>query len=314
MDSLAVAIHKGGSGKTSVSVSVLQAHASLLKTYPHLVPKTFHNTVSLAVDLDPQANMTESLGIDPPELQITNLDFIREPEKTVEFVTKKYGLVQTIFDNIYCIASSIELEEYTDSLSKELDRADRVVQVLTQLKSPEVTDFLKKPIGFVVIDTPPSLGIYTQNALVASDHILVPMMLNKHAMLGLTNFQRLVSKTRRYMKSERKPSVIGYVLVAYDRRVNLHLTLETTLKQLLFDQLFENNIPTRAKFVENISRRRSIFYQTKNTDKEIIYTFLQELYFRMGYYTREEYEKKLTEVKELFSIAEGQDSGDDTDD
>ncbi len=275
---ITVANHKGGVAKTSMVLAIAEIVTYLQKESPEILPEEYRQKPVLVIDIDPQANATEALGIDPAEVKISVQQFLEMPENTVELADVRYGILKTKFDNIYLIPSSISIEPYVHRLAGEMDGAMRL---------SIVTKHLADRFSLVLIDTPPNLGLFTQNALVAADGVLVPISLSKHAIMGIQNLVSIITSARRFRTSH-LPALLGYLIVGLDKRYNLHQSLEVVVRQSFGSDVFDTVIPTQAKVAENISKRRNILYGLTLQQKEDWLSFIGELFDRA---------KKVTLVK-----------------
>jgi chromosome partitioning protein len=267
---ITVANHKGGVAKTSTVLAIAEIVTYLQKETPEMLPEEYRQKPVLVIDIDPQANATEALGIDPAEVKISVQQFLEMPENTVELADVRYGILKTKFDNIYLIPSSISIEPYVHRLAGEMDGAMRL---------SIVTKHLADRFSLVLIDTPPNLGLFTQNALVAADGVLVPISLSKHAIMGIQNLVSIITSARRFRTSH-LPALLGYLIVGLDKRYNLHQSLEVVVRQSFGSDVFDTVIPTQAKVAENISKRRSVLYGLTLQQKEDWLSFIGELFDR----------------------------------
>jgi len=267
---ITVANHKGGVAKTSTVLAIAEIVTYLQKESPEMLPEEYRQKPVLVIDIDPQANATEALGIDPAEVKISVQQFLEMPENTVELADVRYGILKTKFDNIYLIPSSISIEPYVHRLAGEMDGAMRL---------SIVTKHLADRFSLILIDTPPNLGLFTQNALVAADGVLVPISLSKHAIMGIQNLVSIITSARRFRTSH-LPALLGYLIVGLDKRYNLHQSLEVVVRQSFGSDVFDTVIPTQAKVAENISKRRNILYGLTLQQKEDWLSFIGELFDR----------------------------------
>ena len=181
---ITVANHKGGVAKTSTVLAVAEIITYMQENDPDFLPEEYRQKPVLVIDIDPQANATEALGTDPAEVKISVQDFLEMPEKTLEIADVRYGILKTKFENIHLIPSCISIEPFVHRLAGEMDGAMRL---------SVVTKYLRDRYCMILIDTPPNLGLFTQNALVAADGVLVPISLNKHAIMGIQNLMSMMS-------------------------------------------------------------------------------------------------------------------------
>ncbi len=265
-----VANHKGGVAKTSTVLAIAEIIHWFQENDREALPEEYREKPVLVIDIDPQANATEALGIDPSEVRISVQHFLEAPEKTQELITSRYAILKTRFKNIHLIPTSISTEPFVHRLAGEMDGAMRLSLVLNQLVN-------QYPL--MLIDTPPNLGLFTQNALVAADGVLVPISLSKHAIMGIQNLMAIIASTRRFRMSH-LPELIGYLIVGLDRRYNLHQSLEIVVRQTFGTDVFESVIPTQAKWAENVNKRRPIFYGLTTEQKDEWLSFIRELFER----------------------------------
>jgi len=267
---ITVANHKGGVAKTSTVLAIAEIITYMQENDPDFLPEEYRQKPVLVVDIDPQANATEALGTDPAEVKISVQDFLEMPEKTLEIADVRYGILKTKFETTHLIPSCISIEPFVHRLAGEMDGAMRL---------SVVTNYLKDRYCMILIDTPPNLGLFTQNALVAADGVLVPISLNKHAIMGIQNLMSMMSMARRFRTSH-LPVLIGYLVVGLDRRYNLHQSLEVVVRQSFGSDVFDTVIPTQAKVAENISKKRNIFFGLTLQQKDEWLNFIREFFER----------------------------------
>lgn len=189
---IAIANQKGGVGKTTTTVNLGAALAE-------------HGKRVLLVDLDPQANASTGLGINPRAIEFSMYDVLLGDtplEDTIEPAADVEGL--------FVAPSSLDLAGAEIELVPGFNRERRLVGALAPIQD----DY-----DFVFIDCPPSLGLLTINALVAATEVLVPIQCEYYALEGVGQLVRNVDLVKKSLNPELEISTI--VLVMYDARTKL---------------------------------------------------------------------------------------------
>ncbi|MHB1355462.1 MAG: ParA family protein [Anaerolineae bacterium] len=216
----ALANQKGGVGKTTTAVSLCAYLASVGKRV-------------LLVDIDPQANATSSLGIDKKTLAHSVYDVLvsgREGSSTT-LVTSQRGL-DLLPSSPALAGADIELVEMSGREAK-----------LKQALRP-----LRDHYDFILIDTPPSMGLLTVNALVASDGVIIPVQCEYLPLEGLTQLLQTIELIRRNLN----PQLIirGLLMTMYDPRTNLAREVVQEVRRHFPQKTFQAIIPRSIKLGE----------------------------------------------------------------
>ena len=200
MKTVTLTNQKGGVGKTTT--------AHILST--GLLKAGFR---VLVVDTDPQTNLTYTAGIEPEEAQIDLYDLFRgEAAADEAILTTAAG-----FD---MIAGSLNLA----GADMEFTKAGREY-ILKELLQPVAGKY-----DFCVIDTPPTLGILTVNALTASDEVIVPMGADVYSLQGLSQLHGMFENVRRYCNPDL--TINGLLLTKYNPRTNINKQLKESLHEI----------------------------------------------------------------------------------
>lgn len=225
---ISVANHKGGIGKTTSTINI----GAGLATSGEKV---------LLVDLDPQANLTQSLGINNPE--ITIYDNLRG-ENVV------YPL--EVRNNLYVIPSTLDLSAAEIELSSEPGREYILKDILSKVSSK---------FDYIFIDCPPSLGLLTINALTCSDFVYIPLAAEYLPLRGLAKLNQVIEKIQSRLNPNLK---IGCVfLTKYDQRKILNRDVAESVKEFFGEKLLETKISDNIALAEAPCHGKDIFLYNK---------------------------------------------------
>jgi len=189
----------------------------------------------LVVDMDPQANATTSFGIDKTTIENTIYDAL------IGDINVKKATIPTFIKNLFIIPSNISLS----GAGIELSQKENYHIVLRDTLKDIVPLF-----DYVFIDLPPSLGVITVNALVASDSVLIPIQAEYYALEGVAD---LINTIKLVEKRLRSPTPIkGILLTLYDRRTRLSKDVYKELKKYFekSNLLFKTIIPRNIRLAE----------------------------------------------------------------
>lgn len=215
MPIISIAIQKGGSGKTTTVANLAAALQQKGKTV-------------LLVDADPQANLSQSLGIvEEPE---RNLFTELKKEIGGESGSLKDAVVQTK-SGLAVVPSAIELAGAELELVSVYGREQLLTWMLNDLK---------REYDFIFIDCPPAIGMLTVNALVASDFVLMPLQAEFLPLKGLRSFMHHF----RFIKTKlnKRLEVLGFVLTRYDERKTMNRQVVEALESEFGSKVFQTHI------------------------------------------------------------------------
>ena len=249
MPVISIAIQKGGSGKTTTAVNLAAA-------LQHLGKKV------LLIDADPQANLSQSLGIieEPEQNLFTEL----KKEIAGQSSQLKDVIVQTKC-GLQIVPSSIELA----SAELELVSVYGREQVFTWMLEP-----LKTEYDFIFIDCPPAIGMLTVNALVASDFILMPLQAEFLPLKGLRSFMHHFSIIKN--KLNRRLEVLGFVVTRYDDRKTMNRQVYLELEKDFGEKAFHTHIRSNIQLAKAQEAGTDIFTYDKHSNGAVDYKNLAE--------------------------------------
>lgn len=233
---ICIANQKGGVGKTTTSVNLSSALASIGKRV-------------LLIDMDPQGNASSGLGIKRYESQDANSYHVLIGEKTLAEATQNTSNpnLKISTANPDLVGAEIEL---VDMPHREYRLKQAIATVADQY-------------DFVLIDCPPSLGLLTLNALNAADSFLVPLQCEYYALEGLSQLLNTAGLIKKNLNPQLH--IEGIVLTMFDVRNNLSHQVVTEIKNHFGDKVFNAIIPRNVRLSEAPSHGQSILdYDAKS--------------------------------------------------
>lgn len=222
--------HKGGVGKTTSAINIGAGLAELGKKI-------------LLIDLDPQANLTLSLGI--PRHPNTIYEAIRGETPLIPYQVK---------ENLDVVISTLDLSGAEMELINEAGREF----ILRELFDP-----IRDNYDYIIIDCPPSLGLLTLNALTSSDLVYIPLQTEFLAMQGLAKIKQIIQKVK--LRLNKKLEIGGVIATMYDHRKVLNRDVVQTIEKYFGDLVFETRIRDTVALAEAPAQRKDIFAYNRNS-------------------------------------------------
>ncbi len=231
---IAVLNHKGGVGKTTTTINLAAALQQKKKRV-------------LAIDMDGQANLTESFGLSIEE------------EQTVYGAMKgKYPLplVETaggVTVVLSCLDLSAAEAELINEPGRELILSGLIAKSLDHRK-----------FDYILIDCPPSLGLLTLNALTAADYLIIPVQAQFLAMRGMAKIMNVIATVQERLNP--KLAIGGIVITQFDKRKTLNKSVAELVKDSFCDKVFKTVIRDNVSLAEAPIKGKNIFEYSKNSN------------------------------------------------
>ena len=217
---IAIANQKGGVGKTTTAINLSACIAELGKKV-------------LAIDLDPQGNMTSGLGIDKSEQENTVYELM------LGECTVKECIIKTDFENLDLMPSNVNLA------GAEIEIID--LKEREKILKNEV-DYVKNDYDYIIIDCPPALSMLTVNAMTTADSVLVPIQCEYYALEGLGQLMHTIDLVKEGINKALE--IEGIAFTMYDARTNLSAQVVENVKENLDVKIYNSVIPRNIRLAE----------------------------------------------------------------
>lgn len=238
---------KGGVGKTTTVINLSAALGKL-------------GNEILIIDGDPQGNTTSGLGIDKRNLEISMYDML------INQVNPEDVIIDTSAENVFIIPSNVDLAGAEIELTGIKKRETVLRQALSKLN---------RKFDFVFIDCPPSLGLLSINALVASKSVMVPIQCEYYALEGVSQLVDTITLVKRSLNPNLE--IEGVVLSMFDGRTNLSIQVVDEVKKYFKGKVYTSIIPRNVRLAEAPSYGLSVIdYDPKSRGAEAYMDLAEE--------------------------------------
>ncbi len=245
---IAIANQKGGVGKTTTAINLSASLASLGKKI-------------LALDMDPQGNMTSGLSVNKSEVENSIYDLI------IGKVDIEDCICKNVYENLDVLPSNINLS----AVEIELIGVDNKEYIIKS----EV-EKVKENYDFIIIDCPPALSTLTINAMTTADAVLVPIQCEYYALEGLSQLIHTIELVKERLNSLLE--IEGVVFTMYDARTNLSLQVVENVKDNLNQNIYKTIIPRNIRLAEAPSYGMPInLYDPKSAGAESYMLLAEEV-------------------------------------
>ena len=217
---IAITNQKGGVGKTTTAINLASCIAIAERS-------------TLLIDIDPQANATSGVGVNPDESENTTYEIL------VGGLECSEAVIKTAVPNLDLIPSHIRLVGAEVELVSKSAREYKLKHSLSQLK---------EKYDYIFIDCPPSLSLLTLNALSSADSVLIPIQCEYYALEGLSQLLNTIHLVQKNLNKSLK--IEGVVLTMYDTRLNLCNQVAAEVRDYFKEKVYKTEISRNVRLGE----------------------------------------------------------------
>lgn len=255
---IAISNQKGGVGKTTTAVNLAASLAALEKT-------------TLIIDMDPQGNASQGLGFNEQQDEDIHelLNLAEDPDK-INFDIIKQTIKDTELEYLKIIPAWTDLAELEFNLVNAIGREYRLKRIIEPLKSH---------FEYIIIDTPPSLGLLTINVLTAASSVLIPVQCEYFAMQGLAELFNTIRTVQKNLNSELKVEGVLLTMFVASYTLSKQVASEIRNPQNGFAEItFQTVIPKNVKLAEAPSNGKpAILHDVQSTGAQSYMKLAEEI-------------------------------------
>lgn len=246
--SIALVNQKGGVGKSTTAVNLGAALALL-------------GSEVLVIDSDPQGNTTTGLGVEKASIQASIYDVL------MRRVAMSDAIRSTEIAKLHLVPATINLAGAEIELVSELSRETRLREALAAVV---------ERYDYVLIDSPPSLGLLTVNAMVAASEAIIPVQAEFYALEGLSQLTHVINRVREALNPNLHVS--GVLVTMFDGRTRLAVEVLEELGRYFPQQMFKTQIPRNVRLSEAPSYGKPVvLFDPKSRGAQAYMTLAREL-------------------------------------
>lgn len=227
---IAITNQKGGVGKTTSAINVAAGLAFMGK-----------NTI--LIDTDPQAHSSISIVRNPHSINKSIYDVLIDSNMSIADV-----IMNSTVPGLKVVMSKIAMAKLETTLIGEIDGHYRLKDNL---------EVIKKRFDFIIIDTPPNLGLITLNSLVAADQVIIPIQSSFLCLEGTDDLLETIEKVKRIANPNLK--LLGVLITLHDKRTNISKDVVRRIKSVFGNKVFKTIVSKSVKLEESPAFKESIF-------------------------------------------------------